>query len=145
MNTAGSDVSSSQEASLIGSMIVIINSLTLIWPLARKVLIGAHIEYYTILVWFWSLPHGCYMKYCGGEKRATAARERETQARAGGRRVAAGVSRQGPADVLLGFSEDRSLQLHQPNQPSCFTPNAAGKFSLFSQWQNAASATSILS
>ena len=94
MDKAGSDVSSSQEASLIGSMIVIINSLTLIWPIVRKVLTGKHIEYYEKLLWVLGLPHGCYMKYCGGEKRAAAAREREKQARAE-RRRAAGVRRQG--------------------------------------------------
>ena len=93
MDNAGSDVSSSQEASLIGSMIVIINSLTLIWPIARKVLTGKHLEYYEKLQWVLGLPHGCYMKYCGGEKRAAAAREREKQARAE-RRRASGVRRQ---------------------------------------------------
>lgn len=92
MHKVGSDVSSSQDAAFIGFLIAAINSLTLVWPLARKILTGKHVEYYEKLVWCTSLPHGCYMKYCGGEKRAAAAREREKQARAE-RRRAAGMTR----------------------------------------------------
>jgi len=115
----GSDVSSRQEQRMIGNLILIINVTTLLWPIARKVLTGKHVEYYEKLVWCLGLPHSCYMKYCGGEKRAAARREQEKQARAE-RRRAAGVRRPGSmkhveevdvslvvADLVLAKSSDR--------------------------------------
>ena len=107
MDRVGSDVSSSQDAAFIGFLIALINSMTLIWPLARKILTGKHVEYYEKLVWCTSLPHGCYMKYCGGEKRAAAAREREKQARAE-RRRAAGIT-QHTAKSISNVMDDRQV------------------------------------
>ena len=100
----GSDASSRQEQRLIGNLILIINVMTLVWPIVRKVLTGKHLEYYEKLVWCLGLPHSCYMKYCGGEKRASARREQEKQARAE-RRKAAGVRRsQSMKDVDVDVS-----------------------------------------
>jgi hypothetical protein len=92
MDSVGSDANDATDASVMGTMIVVINSLTLIWPMARKIMTGTHHDYYEKLLWVLSLPSGCYMKYCGGEKRAAAAREKQKQERADNRR-AAGVRR----------------------------------------------------
>ena len=88
----GTDASDKVEQRMIGNLILIINVMTLVWPIARKVLTGKHVEYYEKLVWCLGLPHSCYMKYCGGEKRAAARREKEKEARAERRRNA-GVRR----------------------------------------------------
>jgi len=88
----GSDVSDRQERRLIGILILIINVMTLVWPIVRKVLTGTYVGYYEKLVWCLSLPRSCYMKYCGGEKRAAARVEKEKQACAERRRNA-GVRR----------------------------------------------------
>ena len=85
-------MSDKQEQRLIGNLILIINVMTLVWPIARKVLTGKHVEYYEKVVWCLGLPRSCYMMYCGGEKRAAARREKEKQARAE-RRRSSGVRR----------------------------------------------------
>jgi hypothetical protein len=106
-NSQGIDVSDSANTQLIGVLVVVINCMTLVWPLVRKILVGKHIEYYEKVVWILGCLHGCYMSYCGGEQRAAAARERAKeallQARASGRGRRASELRRDPsmADMMI--------------------------------------------
>ena len=92
-NNESSDANQASNASGIGALVVVINSMTLIWPLARKILISKHIEYYEKIVWILGLPYQFYMSFCGGEKRAAAARAKAKEERAA-RRRAHGIRRQ---------------------------------------------------
>ena len=96
---------------MIGNLILIINVMTLVWPIARKVLTGKHVEYYEKLVWCLGLPHSCYMKYCGGEKRAAARREKEKEARAARRRNAGVRRSQSMLHIDVEKAVDASLVL----------------------------------
>ena len=88
MSTPGSDATEAADASVIGSAIVVINSSTLIWPLAQKVLTGSFSAYYEKLMWLLGLPTTCYMRFCGGEKKAEALRVKAREARGAARRAA---------------------------------------------------------
>ena len=92
-NNESSDANQASNASGIGVLVVAINSTTLIWPLARKILISKHIEYYEKTVWILGLPYRFYMSFCGGEKRAAAARAKAKEERAS-RMRAHGIRRQ---------------------------------------------------
>ena len=86
--SAGSDLSDKANNSLMGFVIVLINSSTLVWPILRKILVGKHIEYYERFMWVFCLPRSCYMSWCGGQKRADAKRAEAKAARAIQRRAA---------------------------------------------------------
>lgn len=92
-SSKGSDTSDSSNASRIGVAVVVINGMTMVWPVMRMVLIGKVQEYYEKVTWVLGFPYRCYMSYCGGEKRAAAAREKAKEERVA-RRRAAGFRRQ---------------------------------------------------
>ena len=93
MSSQGTDASDATNANRIGVLVVAINAMTMVWPLVRKVLVGKHVEYYEKVVWMLGFPHRCYMSYCGGEKRAAAARVKADAARAERRRRAESIRR----------------------------------------------------
>ena len=68
--SGGSDSADKTNRSVLGFLIVVINGATLAWPLLRKIMTGKHVEYYNMVLWVLSVPYDCYMKRCGGEKRA---------------------------------------------------------------------------
>ena len=112
MSSQGTDASDATNANRIGVLVVVINAMTMVWPLVRKILVGKHVEYYEKVVWMLGFPHRCYMSYCGGEKRAAAARAKAKEARAA-RRRSAGIRRQATAGDEawgeFGLQGDRSL------------------------------------
>merc|ERR1711939_429208 len=57
-------------------------------PVAQKVLTGSFSAYYEKLMWLLGLPTTCYMRFCGGEKKAEALRVKQREARGAARRAA---------------------------------------------------------
>jgi hypothetical protein len=82
MAGTGSDASDQADAGVLGFIIVVINCATLVFPIARKFLIGQHIEMMEKLKSFVCLPFTCYMKWCGGQKRRDARIVKERAERA---------------------------------------------------------------
>jgi len=113
-SSKGSDTSDSSNASRIGVAVVVINGMTMVWPVMRMVLIGKVQEYYEKVTWVLGFPYRCYMSYCGGEKRAAAAREKAKEERVA-RRRAAGFRRQASqlhmdeTELMLALRADLAL------------------------------------
>jgi len=87
-NIDTTDVGDKKNVSMMGVMIVIINSATLIWPLVRKILSGKVEEYWGHTKSILGLPFNFWMSCCGGNTRAAAARKKDEDARATRRKVA---------------------------------------------------------
>ena len=73
-NAKSSDQGDQNDTGVLGSMIVVINCATLVWPILRKIMVGKVEEYMEKLLWCAGLPRSCYMNYCCGNKRAEAKR-----------------------------------------------------------------------
>ena len=110
-NSKALDTSDSANAVRIGIAVVVINYMTMVWPLMRLVLMGKVQEYFEKVMWIVGFRRPCYMSYCGGEKRAAAAREKAKQERAA-RRRAAGFRRQGSQLHLEATTPVKALWLH---------------------------------
>jgi hypothetical protein len=78
MAGTGSDSSEKEDTSVFGSIIVMINVATLVFPILRKFLSGKHVELWGTLIFLVRLPVQCYLNWCGGQKRhdARIAKER---------------------------------------------------------------------
>jgi len=87
-NIDTTDVGDKKNVSMMGVMIVIINSATLIWPLVRKILSGKVEEYWGHAKSILGLPFNFWMSCCGGNTRAAAARKKDEDAHATRRKVA---------------------------------------------------------
>jgi hypothetical protein len=81
-----SDFNDAQDASVIGTAIVLINSLTAIWPVARKLMTGTFSDLSEKLVWILGLPIACLRKCGGFDRRAAAALQKRKEERAARRR-----------------------------------------------------------
>ena len=82
MADTGSDASEQADAGVLGFIIVVINCATLVFPIARKFLLGKRIEMAQTIKSLASLPCTCYMKWCGGQKRRDARIAKERAERA---------------------------------------------------------------
>ena len=69
MAGTGSDSSEKEDTSVFGSIIVMINVATLVFPILRKFLSGKHVELWGTLIFLVHLPVKCYLNWCGGQKR----------------------------------------------------------------------------
>jgi len=72
MAGTGSDSSEKEDTSVFGSIIVMINVATLVFPILRKFLSGKHVELWGTLIFLVHLPVKCYLNWCGGQKRLDA-------------------------------------------------------------------------
>jgi len=109
-NVGSADAGDKQDASVMGAMIVIINSSTLIWPLVRKILTGSVEEYWGHLKWILSLPFKFWMSCCGGNMRAKVALKKDEDARTNRRKSARHLNRTSVVPVYNEFGDNQDDQ-----------------------------------
>ena len=63
--------SSGTDKSIISAMIVMVNAMTVLWPIVRKIATGTFQGYIEKIVWLLSLPLIIYTRCCGSQKNAT--------------------------------------------------------------------------
>jgi hypothetical protein len=78
MADTGSDSSEKEDTRIFGSIIVIINFATLVFPILRKLLTGKHTELVERLTFVATFPSKCYVKCCEGK--ASIAKKRAERA-----------------------------------------------------------------
>jgi hypothetical protein len=112
MDKIGSDSQKKGDISLLGWIIVLLNSTTLVFPLVRKIMTGKHIELMLIFIGVVRFPFTCYMNWCGGQKRRDARIARERAERAARHEVEAKLDLAAcpldvPSTLSAVFLEDR--------------------------------------
>ena len=99
MAGTGSDSSEKEDTSVFGSIIVMINVATLVFPILRNFLSGKHLQLWGIFIFLVHLPVKCYLNWCGGQKRKDARIAKERAERRSARHEARSQNTTVNADV----------------------------------------------
>ncbi len=99
-----------------------LNSMTIVFPLVRKIMTGKHIELMETFIGVVRFPFTCYMNWCGGQKRLDAKIARERAEKADRHEVEASLGfaacpLEDPSTLSAVFLEDSPVDA-EPKSPA---------------------------
>jgi hypothetical protein len=121
MDKTGSDAQAKEDSTVLGSVIVLLNCMTIVFPLVLKIMSGKIIELMEMLIGVARFPFNYYMKWCGKQKRRDARIKRKRTEKAVYHEVEADLcvterAIEVPSTLSPAYLEDRPVSA-EPESP----------------------------